>query len=685
MDHHDSKKALDELNKLYASVAGTAEVSEKKHDSYLEPDMKKRQKNNEKARKDMEKVPSQKNPHFEEKQQGPDIIKSLVGAYKEMHQKEGYGAAPGSGEKDIARTQSFMKKKGMTGAPGLDAMAARKKEHEAKRGVKKEGLDPVGQEDGDINNDGKKDKTDKYLAKRRKAIGKAIAKEEIENVEELYKGKHGQTEKQYQDSRSDAGKMVSGDSKGSGANYSYRAKNTGSNPAGGSQKPQGQARMGKKDRDYLAYRKANLSKEELEFAEAEESKIGGGNLKKLASKANKRIDADVDGDVDTHDPKSGEMGEFVPSADGKKKLKTKVQRESYHNWRQDLIEIIDTGDMPQQKVKEKTVKNKVDINPTVKLESAFEEMGGTILEVTEIDEIDYLVGSVYDELLEEGYDEDVIEEALEYAIEASVTMGHDTEAPKRERKRDKLKSKAKEFIGKVSVKAYNKARELKVKATPAAQRAKTSAKRGIRKMAQKVVDRMSEETVDEAMSSYDRNRKRAAQRAADRNAARAAGKTGVVPGVGYVTPRKERETYTDEKGTVRHKSGAKNEEFVNEEEADRLRDRRMERGGGDGNTRYDRPARSGGTQPKMKGKTPLQKAADKKYGAGTSALDRVKADIRAKHGKGAIKEDAKMAKQSDEKLAALHKQVSGSDQSLPSNQFMLKRVNKEMNRRKKAT
>ena len=37
-------------------------------------------------------------------------------------------------------------------------------------------MDPVGQEDGDINNDGKKDGTDKYLMKRRKAIGKAIAK-----------------------------------------------------------------------------------------------------------------------------------------------------------------------------------------------------------------------------------------------------------------------------------------------------------------------------------------------------------------------------------------------------------------------------------------------------------------------------------------------------------------------------
>jgi hypothetical protein len=35
---------------------------------------------------------------------------------------------------------------------------------------KAEGLDPVGKEDDDINNDGKVDKTDKYLANRRKKI-----------------------------------------------------------------------------------------------------------------------------------------------------------------------------------------------------------------------------------------------------------------------------------------------------------------------------------------------------------------------------------------------------------------------------------------------------------------------------------------------------------------------------------
>lgn len=269
-------------------------IEEKKDSSYLETDMKKREKNNEKARKDMEKVPGQKNPHFEE-------VSTL---------RKGWG----------------------------DAYAA----------IYEKKLDPVGQEDGDIDNDGDKDSSDKYLAKRRKAIAKSMKegkmsdedvkkrvgytsdetrqkrldkikvkfmkkeetevnegirdldqekgtkerkaslekkrgmklddhpqykKEEVENVEELYKGKHGQTEKQYQDSRSDAGKMISGDSKGSGANYSYKAKNTGSNPAGGSKKPQGQARMSSKDRTYLQYQKANMKKEEVTFSEAELKKF----------------------------------------------------------------------------------------------------------------------------------------------------------------------------------------------------------------------------------------------------------------------------------------------------------------------------------------------------------------------------------------------------------------------------
>lgn len=41
--------------------------------------------------------------------------------------------------------------------------------------VKAEGLDPVGKEDGDVDNDGDTDKSDKYLKKRRGTITKAIA------------------------------------------------------------------------------------------------------------------------------------------------------------------------------------------------------------------------------------------------------------------------------------------------------------------------------------------------------------------------------------------------------------------------------------------------------------------------------------------------------------------------------
>lgn len=134
-------------------------------------------------------------------------------------------------------------------------------------------------------------------------------------------------------------------------------------------------------------------------------------------------------------------------------------------------------------------------------------------------------------------------------------------------------SMAKKKAGEVKQAAKEAPEKAKAAASDAKQKAKSGIKGFIKRQAQKVVSRMSEEiealketgkfseqeiaAIEEAMSSYDRNRKRAAQRAADRNAARDAGKTGVVPGVGYVTPRKERETYTDEKGITRHKSGAK--------------------------------------------------------------------------------------------------------------------------------
>ena len=52
-----------------------------------------------------------------------------------------------------------------------------------------EKLDPVGKEDGDINNDGKKDGTDKYLKNRRDTIGKAIKSKGGDAGEKKYKVK----------------------------------------------------------------------------------------------------------------------------------------------------------------------------------------------------------------------------------------------------------------------------------------------------------------------------------------------------------------------------------------------------------------------------------------------------------------------------------------------------------------
>lgn len=78
-------------------------------------------------------------------------------------------------------------------------------------------------------------------------------------------------------------------------------------------------------------------------------------------------------------------------------------------------------------------------------------------------------------------------------------------------------------------------------------------------------------------------------------------------------------------------------EDVQESAEDRLRDQRMERGGVDGNTRYDRAPKAPNTKKFGTGKTMAQKAMEKKYGKGMSAMDMVKADIRAKYGKGSVK------------------------------------------------
>ena len=221
------KNPLNDISKVYLE-----QIVEKKDDSYLEPDMKKRQKNNEKARKDMEKMGTKmKNPHFESAEKsGWDTVNSLADAYKNMNQvdeadslaamqarrekrlaaqrkREGTTATGRdfghdyslSADQQKARRAAEFKaglEKGRTKKEDYDPMDDPSFDHdeaEKNRGVSgknnpkggkalskkkkvKEALDPVGKEDGDVNNDGKKDSTDSYLMKRRKAIGNAMKK-----------------------------------------------------------------------------------------------------------------------------------------------------------------------------------------------------------------------------------------------------------------------------------------------------------------------------------------------------------------------------------------------------------------------------------------------------------------------------------------------------------------------------
>ena len=210
--------------------------------------------------------------------------------------------------------------------------------------MKKEALDPVGQEDADIDNDGKKNtKTDKYLHNRRKVVGKAIQKE----------GKFydPMDDPDFDPIEAETNRGVSG-------------KN---NPKGG---------------------------------------VAAGELFKNKSK--------------------------------KKKIK-----EGFSNWRNDLAEVMDDIEAAKKVEEKKNIKNKITINPTIK--DSVENLGGTLLEIVELDELDYIVENVYTELLDDGYDEDEIEEALEYALtEAKVTFGHDT--PTTEKKKQGLLGTAKKYL-----------------------------------------------------------------------------------------------------------------------------------------------------------------------------------------------------------------------------------------------
>jgi hypothetical protein len=276
-----------------------------------------------------------------------------------------------------------------------------------------------------------------------KVMAPQVEKEEVENVEEVYKGKHGQSDKEYADSRSQGGKMVSGDSKQSGAEYTHgrrvKAANPGMQPdVGGKTKPKSQGKMDKGTRAELVLRKANLKKESLDPVGKE--------------------DADVDNDGkknDSNDKYIMKRREAIRKAIAKKKVSEQLGEEL-------VIEV--SGEEKEVKIKEKKVNNKITINPELK--ESISEIGGEVLFISEVDEVDSIAESVHIELIEEGYSEEMVVEAIKYAIDevtnpakvASFKMKKAKYTPKPETKEEPKKS-LKDRIKSVAKKALDKASE----------------------------------------------------------------------------------------------------------------------------------------------------------------------------------------------------------------------------------
>jgi hypothetical protein len=166
--------------------------------SHLETDMKKRGENNEKAIEDMKKTKAHKDMVAAARKKLEEAKKKPMIKIQVPEKKLGYKVAdigPGGKEHNVKTYGAYKEeldpvgkdpfgrpggkyggvKKGGGYDKGYQAMQKRIKELDK---VKTEALDPVGKEDADIDNDGKKNtKSDKYLHNRRKVVGKAIQKE----------------------------------------------------------------------------------------------------------------------------------------------------------------------------------------------------------------------------------------------------------------------------------------------------------------------------------------------------------------------------------------------------------------------------------------------------------------------------------------------------------------------------
>ena len=545
---------LNPLSKIYLE-----QIVEKKDDSYLEPDMKKRQKNNEKARKDMEKMgTSMKNPHFEEKQQGWDAVNSLADAYKAM-QKEGYGAPghnPGSGEKSVARAKALMDKKGQKGAPGLDAMAAAKKEHEARRGVKKEEVEvEEGYDEPKMHSAVKRVMTTQPAAKGR-AASRLHSKYSMRS-----KGN------------------VAGETDGPGPNAPKRSGRKGR----GSETDRGSGNAAKR----------RMSTEALDPVGKEDG------------------DVNNDGKKDSTDSYLMKRRKAIGNA-MKKKLKES----------RSLAEVMtDTED--EKPIKEKKVNNKITINP--KLGEAVEDLGGELLEMTEVDEAVY-GGTPKEEPKD-----------TRMTVTAADKKGG-TLAYKRFKAGDKRYKSAdhmKEGIrdedpekGTAERKArLEKKRGMKMDDHP--QYKKEDVSLGKSSKNSEIPEEMSPQEIQLQKKKATIDKMIAQRRKTELAKGKAPTKT-MDEGKGDPCWDTHVMKGMKKKGNRMVPNCVPKEGFVSEEDSDRMKDRRLERGGVGGNTDYSRPP----GKPNLAGKK-------KPKSGGMSALDFVKAEIRKKHGQGAIMDTKK--------------------------------------------
>ena len=185
-----SKDAYDSVIARLKKKYGDSAVITKTTESVLQREMRfddgeegtKKRKEALRKKRGMTKKEMDKHPQFKTEEKAPRMQKGAM-AYDGPNKERSEAA-----DRVIAKTKKKreekkkMEEKLVHGDYG-NFISGQKKEKTKKdkltpqqRYKIPEGMDPVGKEDGDINNDGKKDGTDKYLANRRKAIGKAIAK-----------------------------------------------------------------------------------------------------------------------------------------------------------------------------------------------------------------------------------------------------------------------------------------------------------------------------------------------------------------------------------------------------------------------------------------------------------------------------------------------------------------------------